>query len=104
MAKLLKNSDYGHYIEMAKFEGDKHMSPGMMKAYLQYRLFMIEAQIRVLLKKLGIGELEVSTQWDWMQGTEDHDAFASWASLNYLMNAREDLMSELETMPQQTVN
>jgi hypothetical protein len=39
-----------------------------------------------------------------MQGTEDHDAFASWASLNYLMNAREDLMSELETMPQQTVN
>ncbi|MGI5915363.1 MAG: hypothetical protein ACOX9A_02815 [Anaerolineae bacterium] len=104
MAKLLKNSDYGYYIEMARSEGDKSMSPGMMKAYLQYRLYMVEAQIRVLLKRIGIDNLPSSAQWDWMQDQDNRDSFASWASLNYLMNAREDLLIELESLPQQTIN
>lgn len=95
----MNKSDRRYHAQFAlRFEGDRRMSAGSMRAYLQYRLFLLDMQIRGLFDELGVSQDDVPTSWDWMTRTETDEAFSSWASLNYLMNVREDLLQELDNL------
>ena len=99
MARLLKNTERNFSTQFAlRFQGDRRMSSGSMRAYLQYRLFLLDHQIRGLFEQLGIDEDALSQGWDWMSRRQTEEAFASWASLNYLMSVREDLLQELDSL------
>jgi hypothetical protein len=99
MARLLRKNERNFSTQFAfRFQGDRRMSSGSMRAYLQYRLFLLDTQIRGLFEELEIDQDDLSQNWDWMARAQTEEAFASWASLNYLMSVREELLQELDNL------
>ena len=105
MARLMKESDYRLYMTSAsERETDRHVSPRAMQAYLQYRLYLVEAQIGDLAAKLststrpGVGEQQTARQWAWAIRSFDEEKWASWTRLNYLLSARALLKRTLQTL------
>jgi hypothetical protein len=99
MARLIKGLNHADYMEMAtQFGGDKALSQRSMRAYLQYRLFMLDAQIDHLAHRIESSEGGAGAYWAQSDEPMSDDAWASWTSLNYLMNARDALRETLDSL------
>ncbi len=99
MARLMRGSDLRIQVEaMMRFRGDKSLSPRSMRAYLQYRLYLLEAQINELAEHLEQGADESGQLWAPRKQPLSDETWASWTSLNYLMNARDALRETIDTL------
>lgn len=99
MARLLRGSDLRNQIEaVMRFRGDKSLSPRSMRAYLQYRLYLLEAQINELAEQLEQGSDESGHLWAPRREPLSDAIWASWTSLNYLMSARDALRETIDTL------
>lgn len=100
MARLIKGVSYREYMEMASHvRGDWSLTGRSMKAYLQYRLNVLDAQINSLSSRLEIEEEDpfVAPLHEHMPPVSD-ETWESWASLNYLLNARDALQQALDRL------
>lgn len=103
MARVITGAEYERYLALTSRLGvDRTLSPRTMQAYLQHRLYLIEADIQALASRLGIGEPEAGPSWAWASKSSSDDLWASWTSLNYLMIARETLKENLESLIRQS--
>ena len=99
MARLIKGLSFAEYQEVAaQFGGDRALSPRGMRSYLQYRLFMLEAQIDHLTQRLESSEGGADAYWVQPDEPISDEAWASWTSLNYLLNARDALRETLDSL------
>lgn len=99
MARLIKGVNLIDYQEVAaRFGGDRALSQRSMRAYLQYRLYLLEAQIDHLSYRIESGEAGAGAYWSQADEPISDEAWASWTSLNYLMNARDALREALDAL------
>lgn len=99
MARLIKGLSFADYQEVvAQFGGDRALSPHSMRAYLQYRLFMLEAQIDHLAQRIESSEGGAGAYWAQDGEPISDETWASWTSLNYLLNARDALLETLDSL------
>ena len=96
MARLLASADDEGYTELFELEMDRAISSGAMRVYLRYRLYLIENQIKALHRRLKVMDQVSGGLWTWMDKPRAEEKWASWTSLNYLMNARDALRKGLE--------
>jgi hypothetical protein len=98
MARLVRGMDYGTYMEIsAHFRGDRSLSSRSMRAYLHYRLHMLNAEIDSIADRLDLGE-ELDGYWPRPLRPMSDEMCASWTSLTYLLNARDALRETLDTL------
>ena len=96
MARILSRAQsYRYWREAFGIASDKQMSVRTMNAYLQYRLYQVDAKIEVLLGKLGMGKGVASGYCPGCEHLLSDEFRASWTSLNYLLNSREALRKTL---------
>ncbi len=100
MARAVKGFRYADYLAIhAQLGNDvERMSPRAMKAFLQFRLRLVEVEIQNLSNKLGISgdgnaarklrpkEMIARQQW------------TSLADLDYLLAARDALIQTIDTL------
>lgn len=99
MARLIKGISFADYQEVAaQFGGDRALSSRSMRSYLQYRLYMLEAQIDHLAQRIESGEAGAGAYWAQDDEPISDETWASWTSLNYLMNARDALREMLDSL------
>lgn len=100
MARLIKGVSYREYMEMASHvRGDWSLTERSMRAYLQYRINVLDAQINHLTSRLEYWEEDpfAAPLSEQMPPVSD-EAWESWASLNYLLNARDALQQALDRL------
>ena len=100
MARADKRFRYGFYPALASKAGShiERMNPVTRKAYLERRLRLIEAQIRILSERMGISEEDLFDDWAWSEEPLDDDRWASLVSLDYLLSARDALIETIESL------
>lgn len=100
MARSVKHFKYGFYPALAARAGNdiERMNPVARRAYLERRLRLIEAQIRMLSDRMGISEEDLAADWAWSAEPLDDDRWASLVSLDYLLSARDALIETIETL------
>ncbi len=98
MAKMMSQLwSRRHWAEAFGAASDKQMSPRAMDAYLQYRLYLMDAQIEALLRKLRMSGRGAADHCVWCKQPLSDESCASWTSLNYLLNSREALWKTLSS-------
>ena len=93
MARRHLTREQQRLVALAQPHADWHMAPATMDRYLTYRLFIVEHQIDGI-----IASLERHSAAPYPSALGDHlpeEVWSSWASLNYLLRARDDLKSVL---------
>jgi len=104
MAKMMSQLwSRRHWAEAFGAASDKRMSPRAMDAYLQYRLYLMDAQIEALLRKLRTSGRGAADHCVWCKLPLSDESCASWTSLNYLLNSREALWKTLSSGDRGTV-
>ena len=100
MARAVKRFRYGFYPALAGKAGNdiERMKPVARKAYLERRLRLVEAQIRMLSEKTGVSEDDLAEDWTWSSEPLDDDRWVSLVSLDYLIAARDTLIETIETL------
>ena len=90
MARRLTNRERRSLSWLTQPHADWHMAPKAMNRYLVYRLHLVEFQIDGI-----ISDLEHSARLPFPSTLDDRSlpegVWTSWASLNYLLQARENL-------------
>jgi cell division protein FtsB len=102
MARADKRFRHGFYTALAGKVGNdiERMNPVTRKAYLEWRLRLIEAQIRILAERVGVSEEDLAAERVWLAKPLDDDRWASLVSLDYLIAARDALIETIETLGQ----
>jgi hypothetical protein len=100
MARADKRFKYGFYPALAAKAGNdiERMNPVARKAYLERRLRLIEAQIRILSERMDVSEEDLADDWAWSVDPLDDDRWASLVSLDYLLSARDALIETIEAL------
>ncbi len=100
MARADKRFRYGFYPAFAAKAGHdiERMNPVTRKAYLEQRLRVIEAQIRILSDRMGVSEDDLADDWAWSVEPLDDDLWTSLVSLDYLLSARDALIEAIEAL------
>ena len=100
MARSVKGHNYARYLAlMSRMGGDiERMSPRTRKAYLRRRLRLVEAQIRSLSNRLGVDLDDSVHSWAWVQEPFGDDSWEVLVSLDYLIAAREALVTTIERL------
>jgi hypothetical protein len=100
MAKAVKGFRYADCLAItAQVENDvERMSPRAMKAYLQLRLRLVEAQIQRLSIKLGVNADGTIRRKMHVGEIMAHQQWVSMADLDYLLAARDALRQTIETL------
>lgn len=95
MAKRLSGAAYRQYLEFAAGHStDWLLSSQSMRRYLRYRLYLVDAQIERVLSDLQQYDTPPLPE-DLGDETFPEEVWASWASLNYLTRARDELHEAL---------
>ena len=76
----------------------ERMSPRTRKAYFLSRLRLVEVQIQALSDQLGIGWDDEEEKPTRVHGVFDQDSWESWLNLDYLIAARDALITTLEAL------
>ncbi|NLT72923.1 MAG: hypothetical protein GXX94_01835 [Chloroflexi bacterium] len=94
MAQRHMSREQQRLARLAQPDLDWSMAPETMDRYLLYRLYLVEHQIDGIIRSL-----ERNNVAPYPAHLEDRsmpeDVWASWASLNYLLRARDNLRSAL---------
>ena len=100
MARSIKGFNYARYLALTpRMGGDlERMPPRTRKAYLQRRLRLVEAQIGALSDRLDIDSDGSVHSWAWAHEPFGDDRWAVLVSLDYLLAAREALMTTIEEL------
>jgi len=92
MARALKHPDYGDRLDFdLRLETDRHMPPGAMRAYLQHRLYAVEAQIGVVFDELNTGRSQAAERWVSYERSPSEEMWVYWTELHSLMWIRDAL-------------
>jgi hypothetical protein len=101
MATLLKRTRLARYRPLlAAQRSDRLMTDRTMRAYLHYRLAVLEGQINELVNKAGWGDTpQPDSYWAWNALPARHEWFNAWTRLSYLLNARDEIRAALDADP-----
>jgi hypothetical protein len=94
VAQRRMSREQNRLARAAQPPADWRMAPDAMDRYLLYRLYLLEHQIDGTIRSLERrGVAPYPTAMD--DRSMPEDVWSSWASLNYLLRARDDLKDAL---------
>ena len=100
MARAVKGFRYADYpaFHAQASEDVERMSPRALKAYLQFRLYLVEAEIQHLSNKLGVSGDRLATPKRRSREMMARQQWLTIADLDYLLAARDALRQTIETL------